>query len=218
VESTSLSVAYERDGFAVVRSVLDPAAVSLAKEHRERVAARLGLGSDAPIVAAMPEDSESDEVASDLRLVGLAATLLGPEPRCFGLSYLSKPAFSGLPTRWHQDAGPWAERLGGADALTVWIALTEADEDNGCLRVIPESHHLAAQPLLPDAGEQSLFGVGMDTALVDEDQARAIDLMAGDVVLLHQNLVHGADANHSARSREALSVRYFAPRTSVRTK
>ena len=41
---------------------------------------------------------------------------------------------------WHQDFAYWP--LSAPMGITVWIALDDSDEDNGCVHVIPESHTL----------------------------------------------------------------------------
>ena len=43
-------------------------------------------------------------------------------------------------TFWHQDQGVIREDADSTNLLTVWIPLTEATVENGCLAVIPGSH------------------------------------------------------------------------------
>lgn len=210
MEFPALRAAFERDGFALVHGVLDTVSIARARAHRAALIARLGLEPTSAIVAAPLEDPDAAALAADPRLLGPATALLGPAARCFGVSYLSKAPHAGLPTRWHQDAGPWAERLAGAAALSIWIALADADEENGCLCVVPGSQLLPTQPLLPDSGEASLFGIGIDESAVDAERAHYLPVSAGDAVILHDNLIHSAGANRSERSREAVSIRYAA--------
>ena len=40
---------------------------------------------------------------------------------------------------WHQDASYWP--LSPSKAVTVWLAIDDADRDNACMRVIPGTHH-----------------------------------------------------------------------------
>ena len=51
---------------------------------------------------------------------------------------LYKPALHGDEVPWHQDNGYW--RLEPAGAVSLWMALDDADTENGCMWVIPESH------------------------------------------------------------------------------
>ena len=41
---------------------------------------------------------------------------------------------------WHQDAGVLRPEADNSLLITVWIPLSEANEENGCLMVIPGSH------------------------------------------------------------------------------
>lgn len=204
-----LAASFRRDGFVQVKGQIGAASVASTVAYRDTLCERLGLAPSSALVAAPPGDAYLSGLADSAALAGLAATLLGAQVSCFGATYLDKAPGSGLPARWHQDLGPWRERLAGAPALTLWVALSDADESNGCLEVLPGSHVLPTFPLRPDAGE-SLFGVAMDPALVDEDAARRIGVQAGDVVAHHPNLIHGSLPNRSARRRLALALRYRA--------
>jgi ectoine hydroxylase-related dioxygenase (phytanoyl-CoA dioxygenase family) len=43
-------------------------------------------------------------------------------------------------TNWHQDMGVTLEEANQTGMITAWIPITDATEDNGCLRFIPGSH------------------------------------------------------------------------------
>jgi len=210
LDVASLCLAYDREGFAIVRAALDLPTVSAAAAHFEALRDKTRLGPDAAIVPAPPDDAFAIELAADPRLTAPAAAVLGSAVACFGFTYLCKPARLGLPASWHQDGQPWAERLRGRSAVTAWVALTVATEANGCLRVVPGSHGLAAQSLDLETDGTSLFGTRMDYDLVDETGAVSIEADPGDLLLLHPNLVHGSWPNLSIAPRLALAVRYHS--------
>lgn len=140
-------------------------------------------------------------------LAAIARDALGGEVEAFGCTFVVKPARAGLPARWHQDGRPWEER--GIDrAVTLGVALDRTTEANGCLRVIPGSHRLAAQPLRPVLDPPSVFGAEIDPALVDESLAIAVPLEPGDVSVHLPTLIHGSDANASDTPRTTLVMRY----------
>ncbi|MGH8988680.1 MAG: phytanoyl-CoA dioxygenase family protein [Acidimicrobiales bacterium] len=205
-EETAL--AYRQDGFAVVTGVLDGPAIAASLEDLGYWRARQGLGPDAAIVPVRLDDPDGRRIAGDPRIGAIASALLEVPAVAFGVTFLCKPAGHGPPALWHQDGEPWTARLGGSQALTVWIALDDTDSANGCLRVIPGSHSLHAQPLRVADKEPSLFGVEMDPALVDETRAVDLPLRAGDASVHHPSLVHGSGPNRSDRPRRALAVRY----------
>jgi ectoine hydroxylase-related dioxygenase (phytanoyl-CoA dioxygenase family) len=192
---------YDDRGHVTVRAVLDEATLAAARAHLET------LPGEA-LRAAPLTDPVLARLSADPRLVAVAAEVLGGPVEPFAATYVVKPPGVGLPALWHQDGHPWQERLGGAAALTVWVALDPATPDNGCLRVVPGSHRLPLHPLVPNEEVPSLFGVELDPALVDEAAAEDVVLAAGDVSVHHPNLVHGSGPNRSARPRRALAVRY----------
>lgn len=184
-----MRTAYESQGWAVVRDVVDPA----------------------PLLAALPPGGPLVPVPDPgLGVLDvLAEEVLGGPAEVFGATYVVKPARTGLPALWHQDGHPWTERLGGAAATTLWVALDLSNPETGGLRVIPGSHRIPAQPLRPNP-EPSLFGVEVDPVLVDESLAVDVLLEPGDVSIHHPNLIHGSGPNRSDRPRRALAVRYRA--------
>lgn len=194
---------FERDGYAVVRSVVDAATLARAHQHLAT------LPGDALRTAPIEREPFFTEVVALPALVDLATRVLGHDVEPFGCTYVVKPARTGLPTRWHQDGHPWEAR--GIDrAVSLGIALDASTRGNGCLLVIPRSHRLAARPLQAVSDPPNTFGAEVDPALVDESLAVAVELQPGDVSVHHPNLIHGAEANRSERPRTTLVVRYRA--------
>lgn len=205
---SELSCLYERDGFVALGEVLDDSATALLLEYLDVCRIEQGLSADAGIVPAPSSGTVASRFALEQRVVSIAAQLLDAPPAVFGLTYLCKPAKTGLPALWHQDGAPWAERLRGSPALTIWIALDEADTSNGCLRLIPGSHRCGAQSLRPNSRTASMFGVEMDPASVDERNAIELPLEPGHGLVHHPNLIHGSGPNRSMHPRRALAIRY----------
>jgi phytanoyl-CoA hydroxylase len=156
MESPAVSI-YKRDGFVVLRDVLDLESVAKCVAHLVALRARYRLSG--PIVTVpVDEDGFLARMAGDVRLSSIAGCLLDAEPVSFGSTYFVKEPGTGRPVLWHQDAFPWQSQLGVVEAVTLWIALDPADEHNGGLRVIPRSHTLAAQPLQPNHEGGNVFG------------------------------------------------------------
>jgi len=192
---------WREDGHLVVRGVLDVATVA-------GLAARCdAMPGDVIRTAALDLDPVLRAIADDPRLTAIAGDVLGGQPLAFGATFLVKPARTGLPAHWHQDGHPWRER-GITEAVTLWVALDAATVETGCLRVIPGSHGLELQPLVPVGDAPSMFGGGIDPALVDESRAVDVELEPGDVSVHHSALVHGSGPNATERQRRALALRY----------
>ena len=71
-------------------------------------------------------------------LLDIAESLVGPNIQLFHDQALYKPARYGGEVPWHQDNGYW--RCTPSNLVSIWMALDDADEDNGCMNVIPGSH------------------------------------------------------------------------------
>ena len=88
------------------------------------------------------------------------------------------------------------------EVVSLWLAIDDSTPDNGCMRVIPGSYHLALQALhertdVPNVlnSEIPSRSASTDTAVVD------LILRAGDVSVHHPNIIHGSKANTSASRR-----------------
>ncbi len=103
---------------------------------------------------------------------------------------------------WHQDYGYWYknEFLLPDQMMSVMVAITDANPENGCLQVIKGSHKMGRVEH-GFAGEQ----VGASQRYVDL-ALKTMDLIyvaltAGDVLFFHSNLLHRSEANLSDRPR-----------------
>ena len=57
----------------------------------------------------------------------------------WGSHFFCKLPGDGKAVSWHQDASYWP--LTPARAVTVWLAIDDADVENACMKFIPGSHH-----------------------------------------------------------------------------
>ena len=103
---------------------------------------------------------------------------------------------------WHQDYGYWYKNqfMFPDQLISVMVALTEANKENGCLQVIKGSHKLG-RVNHGFAGEQ----VGADIVMV-ENALKTMELVycelsPGDALFFHSNLMHRSEANLSERPR-----------------
>ncbi len=107
---------------------------------------------------------------------------------------------------WHQDLGVILPEADSTSILSCWVAITDADEENGCMRVVPRSHRL---PLI----EHCPIGqVGIPDHLISLEDAVNLPMRAGSVLVFGQNLVHASLDNTSRdRVRISMDLRYQLP-------
>jgi ectoine hydroxylase-related dioxygenase (phytanoyl-CoA dioxygenase family) len=204
---------YEDEGYVVFRDVVDSGLVAEADAHVDWLLARhpelrpeeLGhrLARDDPFWL---------RLVADDRLLDVAQLFIGPDIALFATHYLCKPPRTGRPVLWHQDGAFWP--LDPMEVITLWVAITESDPDNGCLRVIPSTHTEELKGMRERDDVDSVLRSETDYQ-VDETQAVDLVLRPGDVSVHHPNILHSSNANTSDRWRRALTIRYIPTSTRI---
>ena len=112
---------------------------------------------------------------------------------------------------WHQDVTYWG--LEPPRAITAWIAIDDADVENGCMSVIPGSHRLGVLEHGKSGRTGNLLSINQEVPedLVDEVRAVSMPLRAGQMSLHDGMLLHGSHPNRSSRRRCGLAVRFTTP-------
>ena len=150
------------------------------------------------------------------RLLDVAEVFVGPEIYSNPIQHtrikppermLAKEELNGLNARvgWHQDQGVATTEQDEVPVLTVWLAITEANEDNGCLCVVPGSHRKGLVSHCP--------GIGLGGALeippkLITDEYIPVPIMRGGALLLHSRTLHSSLTNSSDRIRWSFDLRY----------
>src|SRR5665213_1424161 len=134
------------------------------------------------------------------KMVGAVGQLLGGDtPVChFHSKLMQKEPKVGGAWEWHQDYGYWYKNqfMFPDQLISIMVALTEANKQNGCLQVIKGSHKLG-RVNHGFAGEQ----VGADMQMVSNAlktmELVYVELEPGDALFFHPNLLHRSEANLS---------------------
>jgi len=149
-----------------------------------------------------------DALIREQRVLDAVEDLIGPNILCWASSFFIKDGRDPSYVSWHQDSTYWG--LEPPDIVTAWIALSESDEGNGAMRVIPDSHKLDQLGHRDTFATHNLLSRGQEIAVeVDERQAVALPLAPGEMSLHHVRLIHGSEPNPSDRRRIGYAVRYL---------
>lgn len=105
-------------------------------------------------------------------------------------------------TAWHQDRAVGLAEADQTDMVTVWIAVSDATVENGCLQVIPGAHRNDMLPHCPK--DQTAIADGF----IDEQKAMPLPVGSGGIVLLHPLLPHASLPNKSEGVRWSFDLRY----------
>ena len=119
------------------------------------------------------------------------------------LSYVGK-------TTWHQDMGALMDEADDTEVVTAWVAITDANRDNGCLCAIPGSHKKGELALhCPGKGIAAENYIPA-SALGDDGKKRVVPLPVrrGGVVLLNRYTQHSAFPNKADDIRWSFDLRY----------
>ncbi|MFI5694681.1 phytanoyl-CoA dioxygenase family protein [Kribbella sp. NPDC051586] len=203
---------YDADGYVVVRDVIDPDVVAASNAHVDWLLARHPELTPEQLGHRLARDDPFwIRLVADHRLLDLAQLFVGPDIALFATHYLCKPPRSGKGVEWHQDGAFWP--LEPMQVVTLWLALSDSDPDNGCLRVLPGSQRSELEQM-KQAGPGTVLRHRIDA---DIDETRAVDLVMrpGDVEVHHPNIVHSSMPNRSDRWRRALTIRYIPTSTRI---
>ena len=139
-------------------------------------------------------------------LVRAAFAVAGLESSCLVQSMVifKQPGIGGE-VRWHQDASYLLSTPQSVAGL--WLALEDADRDNGCLWVVPGAHRGPLRERYSvdwETREGTLHTI--DRTPWPGEQAIPLELAAGSLLVFHDHLPHRSDTNRSPRSRVALTL------------
>lgn len=138
----------------------------------------------------------------------LVQTIFSDEPILMTVELFGKPALVGSEVPYHQDNAYF--NLLPDEALTVWIALADSNEQNGCVRYIEGSHQLGNLP----HRSSGVKGNSMALSELPLDAGPEVCgiVKRGGVIIHHCNTIHRSEPNQSEHDRPGLLVVYKAAR------
>jgi ectoine hydroxylase-related dioxygenase (phytanoyl-CoA dioxygenase family) len=110
------------------------------------------------------------------------------------------------PTPWHQDFPYWPMNEPGA--LSIWVALDDVDENNGCMRFVPGSHKVGKLDPRKLTEETDLEQYAKGTVAEGRTPV-TVRLKAGSCTFHNGLTFHYAHANHTDKPRRALAIIYM---------
>lgn len=153
-------------------------------------------------------------------ILDIAESLMGPELSCSPVQHARikppKQVMDGLAvdsnvakTSWHQDEAVLNDQATDISMLTVWVAVTDATVENGCMVCVPGSHKGDLEVIMHCPGKS----IGSAEIYIPADlvgsNAVPMPVGKGGVVLLHQRTKHGSLENKTDRIRWSFDLRYY---------
>jgi phytanoyl-CoA hydroxylase len=150
-------------------------------------------------------DSDARRLVLDDRLGQIATELASAQGMRIWLDQALIKEPWGNPTAFHIDVPFWG--FTSPDALTIWIALSDATLTNGSLCYIPGSHRLREyKNAQVDPNLGALFHIYPELAQIDPVFC---PVPAGSAVVHNGLTAHGAGANMTPRRRFAMTIAYM---------
>lgn len=151
-------------------------------------------------------------MATHGRLLDMVECLIGPEITSNPIQHVRiKPPQDEVPssetrahivsTDWHQDMGVTMPEADNTTMITVWLAITDATVENGCLQVAPGRQ----SSLLPHC---TWTQPGIAKEYRPQDNAVPVPVKAGGAVVFHPFTPHASLANRSNGYRWSFDLRY----------
>ena len=152
--------------------------------------------------------SWADYLVHHPKILDAVEDIIGPNILCYHATLWVKPAKSNSFVRWHQDGTYFF--LDPAKHVTAWVALTVADEDAGCMQVIPGSHKNDFIDHNDDADPNNMIPRGQGLAIdVDTEASVSMPLQPGQMSLHHTKLFHASFNNRRDTRRIGFGISYI---------
>src|SRR4026209_727799 len=148
------------------------------------------------------------ELSTHPRVLDCMEQLIGPNIMLKSTRLFYKFGSSDSFVGWHQDG--LTEQLADAYVPAIWLGLTPATAENGCLRVVPRSHRLGLVPHADFPNPDNLTTQGA-TAQVPSETPHDVVMRAGEMSLHHPLMLHASNPNRSAEARIGFSATYSTP-------
>ncbi|MDX3896097.1 ectoine hydroxylase [Pusillimonas sp.] len=223
---------YNRDGFIMLQDIFSDDEVEALLDEVKRMSVDADITSLKEAIREPGGDAVrsifrvhelSDRIAAlarDPRLIHVARQILGSEVYMHQSRANMKPGFKGKEFYWHSDFETWhvEDGMPNMRALSCSVLLTDNNECNGPLMLIPGSHmqFISCQGQTPDENyKKSLraqeYGVPDPLSLqllADQGGIRQMTGKAGSVVFFDCNAMHGSTGNISPWPRANVFMVY----------
>ncbi len=146
-------------------------------------------------------------LASHPHLLEMAVQLSGAQQlRIWHDQIIYKPKEAGGVLHWHQDSPLWDLLQPKDEQVTAWVALDDAEADNGCMYMVPGSHRWGDRiPELTELRKQAF----PDTFEGHDLYTVMCPVKKGQVHFHHPLTWHGSGTNYSSRPRRAVAIHFM---------
>jgi hypothetical protein len=148
-----------------------------------------------------------DEVTHNSKILDKVQSIIGENILVCGTTlFIKNPNEKGF-VSYHQDAKYIG--LEPRNWVTAWVAITDSNEKNGCMRMWSGSHKDNLKDHDQKFNEGNLLTRGQTVKNVPKDETTPLILKAGQMSLHHPTVVHGSDLNRSNDRRIGFVIQSY---------
>ena len=148
-----------------------------------------------------------DEVTHNPKILDAVQDLIGENILVCGTTLFIKNPYEKGFVSYHQDAKYIG--LEPHNWITAWVAVTDSNEHNGCMRMWSGSHKENLKQHDQKFNKGNLLTRGQTVKDVPKKKTTPLILSAGQMSLHHPTVVHGSDVNKSDERRIGFVIQSY---------
>ena len=148
-----------------------------------------------------------DEVTHNSKILDCVQSLIGKNILVCSTTLFIKNSNEKGFVSYHQDAKYIG--LNPLNWVTAWVALTDSNENNGCMRMLTGSHKYDLKKHNENFNDGNLLTRGQTINNVPTKKTIPIILKAGQISLHHPKIIHGSGQNKSNDRRIGFVIQSY---------
>ena len=148
-----------------------------------------------------------DKICHNSKILDAIESIIGKNILICGTTlFIKNPNEKGF-VSFHQDAKYIG--LEPDNWVTAWIAVTDSNENNGCMRMMPGSHKKDLKNHNQKFDDNNLLTRGQTIEDISISETEPVILKAGQMSLHHPKIIHGSGLNKSKDRRIGFVIQSY---------
>ena len=148
-----------------------------------------------------------DRICHNSKILDAIESIIGKNILICGTTlFIKNPNEKGF-VSFHQDAKYIG--LEPYNWVTAWIAVTDSNENNGCMRMMPGSHKKDLKHHTQKFDDNNLLTRGQTIEDISISESEPVILKAGQMSLHHPKIIHGSGLNKSKDRRIGFVIQSY---------
>jgi non-heme Fe2+,alpha-ketoglutarate-dependent halogenase len=147
-----------------------------------------------------------DSIVRHPAILDVVEDLTGPNIRVFHNNVFIKEPHSPEFITWHQDGA--YNGVSPPEVLTIWVALSEASVEMGCMKMLKGSHQHGLRVHVDRKADHNLLSRGQQIDILEKAPIIDLALMPGEMSVHHSYAVHSSEPNRSDQRRIGVMTTY----------